>query len=139
MSLRKLLTALIVSIVLVLTIPICVAAQCSTWHDLLQKEELENAYVLYRSHLLAGDLDRAFPYWEVVYQAAPAADGVRSHVYSDGRRLLNAQLETAKGRKRKTEVADFIIRLLEDQRVCYPDDPVEPLPERVLRFKSTME
>ncbi|NRB63832.1 MAG: hypothetical protein HRU40_12540 [Saprospiraceae bacterium] len=61
-------------------------AQCGTWNDLPNKEEVEGNHSVYRQFLKnksaddlaaldAQNFQIAFDAWKQVYEAAPAADG----------------------------------------------------------------
>jgi tetratricopeptide (TPR) repeat protein len=106
------------------------AAQCETWNDSPQKDEAENAHVLYRGVVkgkTVADLKKlneeefniAFNNWKKVYEIAPAADGQRPSHFSDGRKLLKVKYEQATDEAKKKELAERIIGMYDQQIECY--------------------
>jgi hypothetical protein len=57
---------------------------CPKFSDAPSPDDAETNYVLYRDFLRAKDYDKAHAYWRKVYAVAPAADGQRNTVFSDG-------------------------------------------------------
>ena len=57
---------------------------CPKFTDAPNQDEAETNYVLYRDFLRAKDYEGAYSYWKKVYAVAPAADGQRNTVFSDG-------------------------------------------------------
>jgi len=90
--------------------------------------------LLFRDHMKQDDFQSAFPYWEYVYENAPAADGVRATVYSEGRKLLMDKFYKSKNKKSKIEFAKFIFRLAKEEKECYPRSEIEEIPEEIRKF-----
>lgn len=110
------------------------SAQCDTWNNSPQKEEAENAHVLYRGVVRGkevADLQKlgseefklAFDNWKRAYSIAPAADGQRPSHYTDGRDLLKAKYNLSTDEAEKKELADFMLRLYDEQIRCYQNEP----------------
>jgi len=108
-------------------------AQCETWNNSPQKEEAENAHVLYRGVVkgkMVADLealsqqefDLAFKNWKTAYEIAPAADGNRPSHYTDGRDLLKVKYNKATDEAKKKELAETIMRLFEEEIECYENE-----------------
>ncbi len=106
------------------------AAQCQNWNDSPQKETAENAHVIYRPFLKGKevedlkalsttDFDIAFSNWKTAYTIAPSADGQRNTHFVDGRKLYRAMLDKATDDAKKKEYADLIIKLYDEQMVCF--------------------
>lgn len=57
---------------------------CPKFSDAPNKDDAETYYVLYRDFLRAKDYAKAYDYWKQVYAVAPAADGQRNTIFSDG-------------------------------------------------------
>ena len=62
---------------------------CGKFSDAPDQEQALNAHVIYRDFLRQGNFEEAFPYWEVAYSLAPAADGRRNTHYTDGIRFYD--------------------------------------------------
>ena len=114
-------------------------SQCETWHHSSELDNLENAFVIYRDYLKKEELEKAYPHWEVVYQASPALDGKRSWVYSDGRILLTQRFNSEMDKKQKKEIAHFILRLIEEQKKCYPESEIVLPPKNIMKFRSEIK
>ena len=99
-------------------------AQCTTWNELdaAQKNEAENAHVVYRGMIKAKKFEDAFENWQKAYTLAPAADGQRSFHYSDGRDIYMKRLEAATDDAQKKEYLEVIMRLYDEQMECYPKE-----------------
>ncbi|MCB0628753.1 MAG: hypothetical protein R2824_21965 [Saprospiraceae bacterium] len=109
-------------------------SQCQTWTDSDRKEEAENAHVVYRPFVkdrdaaaLVSELDDAnfniaFNNWKTAYEIAPAADGQRPSHYVDGRKLYRAMMQKATDEAKKTEYAEKIISLYDEQMACYKNE-----------------
>lgn len=108
-------------------------AQCETWLE-SSDNQLEDSYVIYRDFVKSQQIEKAFSYWKTVYEVAPAADGKRSTVYSDGIKIYSEKFKTERSRKNKKEFAKIIQRLQEEQKVCYPNSATPILPKEILKF-----
>lgn len=108
-------------------------AQCATWNDSPQKEEAENAHVLYRGFLKGkqvADLEKldaesfniALENWKKVYELAPAADGNRPSHYTDGRKIYKALASKEADAAKKKEYNEMILSLYDAQMVCYKNE-----------------
>ncbi len=95
---------------------------CRNWVDKDFQEEAEDAHVLYRQFFKEENYDEAFPYWKTAYELAPAADGKRSSHYRDGRKILLHLYQKETDEARKKELADWILRLYDEQMNCYGDE-----------------
>jgi hypothetical protein len=110
-------------------------SQCENWMKSSEIKSLEDAYSIYRSALRSGDYEIAYLNWEKVYQSAPGADGRRSTVYSDGRILLEAKFLADTDIVRKKENKDFIFRLIEEQKLCFPGSKIVNPSKDVMDFR----
>ena len=108
-------------------------AQCETWNNSPQKEEAENAHVLYRGvvksktvqeleQLSAEEFKIASENWEKAYELAPAADGQRPSHFSDGRKILKVRYNKATDAEEKKQLAERIINLYDQQIECYENE-----------------
>lgn len=104
--------------------------QCQTWNDSSKKDQAENAHVVYRPFMKEDDLTKlsaenfkiAFDNWKTAYEIAPAADGQRPSHYVDGRQLLKAQMQKETDAAKKKELADWVMRLYDEQIQCYKNE-----------------
>ena len=104
-------------------------AQCQTWNDSDKKDQAENAHVVYRP-FMKGDLAKldaenfeiAFSNWQTAYEIAPAADGQRPSHFVDGRKLLKAKMAKETDEAKKKEMADWVMRLYDEQMQCYKNE-----------------
>ena len=89
---------------------------CPKFTDAPNQDDAETNYVLYRDFLKAEDYDVAYSYWKKVYAVAPAADGQRNTVFSDGiffyEYFLNKTGDQA--------YVDSIFALYDEIDKCYP-------------------
>lgn len=108
-------------------------AQCGTWNNLPNKEDLEGAHSIYRQYMKdkqVADIEQldaenfkiAFDNWKKVYDAAPAADGQRATHYADGRTFYMAMHNKSNDAAKKKEYADMILRLYDEQMQCYKNE-----------------
>lgn len=96
--------------------------QCETWLNKPNKDQLEEAHVLYRDFLKVEDYENAFKHWKVAYEGAPAADGQRSSHYVDGRTLYLEKFKNETDEAKKKEYYDMIIKLFDEHAECYPKE-----------------
>ncbi len=96
-------------------------AQCETWTGKANKDELENTHIFYKDALSAEKYAEAYPLWEKVYKAAPAADGKRASHYYDGRVLIS-NLYADASEAEQAEMAETFLRLYKEEYECYPKD-----------------
>ncbi len=87
--------------------------QCTTWIGLSEEGKITDAYTSFRQQIYKEDYIAAFPFWEIVYNAAPAADGLRTNVYSDGRKMLEFMFNNETNKHKKKALASLILKLLE--------------------------
>lgn len=109
------------------------SAQCTSWEEIANKGEAEDAHVVYRPYLkekteadvqalAQEDFNLAFTNWEKAYTLAPAADGNRPTHYIDGIILHKVMTAKTDDTAKKTEYAKIIMRLYDEYLECYPDD-----------------
>lgn len=91
---------------------------CATFADAPNPDLALENFVLYRDFLKSEDWDQAFNYWMKVYNEAPAADGKRSAVFTDGVKLYEhfMQQDTSK----RQEYIEKIFNLYDQMDKCYP-------------------
>ncbi|MEZ4986970.1 MAG: hypothetical protein R2795_18355 [Saprospiraceae bacterium] len=108
-------------------------AQCTTWDQIPNKGEAEDAHVVYRPYLKGktaqdvaalseGDFNLAFTNWQKAYGLAPAADGQRPTHYIDGILLYQAKVQKTTDQAQQVEFGNTIVKLYDEYLNCYPDD-----------------
>ena len=109
------------------------SAQCGTWNDLPNKEDIENAHSLYRpfvkgkqpddlAALSEENFNLGFNSWKQAYEAAPAADGKRPSHYVDGRKFYKALLKRDQDKANHDGYYDIILKLYDEQMACYKNE-----------------
>lgn len=94
---------------------------CPKFSDAPDPDQAEEDYVLYRDNLKFNRLDVAFDYWQKVYKVAPAADGKRNTVYSDGIYFYEFFLSQTTDSVQKAAYIDAIFDLYDQIATCYPE------------------
>lgn len=111
-------------------------SQCETFKDNPNKAELEDYYVVYREFLKNDKYEEAFKYWEKVHEKAPAVDGKRNRIFTDGIFLYIDKFKKKRDENEKQEIVNKIYALIEQNKICYPEIEIEPLPKEVLKYKN---
>ncbi len=122
-------------IIFIALTPIASFAQCDTWMDHDNIEELQDYYAIYRDYLSRSDYEKAFPYWKKLYESSPALDGKKHTIFNDGRTIYIKQFDETDESKDRKEIAQLIVRLEEDQKKCFPHSVIPPLPARVAKYR----
>jgi len=125
-------------IIIISSLIICTTftyAQCTTLDQISNSNEVEEACVLYRDHLKNNNTGKALSYWTRVYNHAPALNGSVNHVYSDGRILYTQKFNESKKRKEKRKYAEFVVQLYEEEKFCFPEREVVPIPNEIVNYK----
>ncbi|MGK0389090.1 MAG: tetratricopeptide (TPR) repeat protein [Maribacter sp.] len=97
-------------------------AQCETWDGAANKDDLENTHMFYRDAIKAKNFAEAYPLWEKVYAAAPAADGNRASHYSDGRALIKEMYAAQTDATKQEKMLETFLGLYDKEYNCYPKD-----------------
>jgi tetratricopeptide (TPR) repeat protein len=95
------------------------SAQCETWVNSPQVDDLKNAHSIYRQALKINDFNIAFENWKKAFEGAPAADGKRDYHYIDGAALYKNKFESATDEAQKKEFAQKAIDLYDQAIACY--------------------
>ena len=96
------------------------SAQCETWNNAANKDELTTQHTLYRDYIKTENFEAAFPIWKELYAVAPAADGQRATHYQDGRAIYLSKWQNATDEAQKAEYMAKINELYAAQEACYP-------------------
>jgi hypothetical protein len=89
---------------------------CPKFSDAPNQDNAETNYVLYRDFLKAQEYQKAFNYWRDVYEVAPAADGQRNTIFSDGIFFYEYFLSQTGDQA----YVDSIFQLYDEIDECYP-------------------
>ena len=95
-------------------------SNCVKFEDIKNSEEALEAYVLYRDFFKLNQYEQALPYWRKVYRMAPAADGQRYVVFTDGVYLFEYLSREAGDDAIKHQYIDTLLTLYDEAIECYP-------------------
>ncbi len=99
-------------------------AQCASWENSEQKEEAENAHVVYRTSFKAKKFDQAYESWKTAYTIAPAADGKRTSHFMDGIEIYKHFLKSETDEAKKKEYKAEIVKLYDEAAACVKEGGV---------------
>ena len=99
---------------------------CPKFRDAPYPDEVETNYVLYRDALRLGDVNKAYQLWQEVYKIAPAADGKRNTVYSDGIYFYKNLAAGEEDPEIKEQYIKRIFSLYDQIEECYPEGGYVP-------------
>ena len=113
-----------------------VFAQCATWNDAPNKNEIEESHSVYRQFLKNKEVDElaaldaenfqiAFGAWEKAYNAAPAADGLRDWHFTDGAKLYTAMFKKETDAAKKKEYVEKVIGFYTDAAQCIENGAIK--------------
>lgn len=94
---------------------------CPKFSDAPNPETVMDNYVLYRDALKLDQLDRAFELWKKVYEVAPAADGKRNTIYSDGIYFYEFFIRQTEDKATKERYVDAVFEMYDQLETCYPE------------------
>ncbi len=114
---------------------------CKSWKMMPQGEQntIIEKHVLYRDAMKMKDYKTAYPLWQAVYNAAPAADGERPFHYTDGREIYLDMYANETDPAKKAEYAAMVAKLYEQERQCYPGNEAQSLGLQVYDMFYTMQ
>ena len=110
-------TALLV--VLTATISQLSFAQCETWAGAANEDHLTSQHSVYRSFVKTKNFADAFEPWKEVYEAAPAADGLRDFHYMDGIKIYKDLWEKETDETKKGAHVAKILGFYDEVIKCY--------------------
>lgn len=94
-------------------------SQCETWVGSSNEGHLTDQHSVYRGFVKTKNFDDAFEPWKEVYEAAPAADGMRDFHYLDGIKIYKHYLGKETDDTKKAEYTANILRLYDEAIKCY--------------------
>ncbi len=92
---------------------------CATFQDAPNPDLALENFVLYRDFMKTKEWDIAYSYWQKVYKEAPAADGKRTSVFTDGVRIYEELM--ARDTSKRQEYIQKIFDLYDHMEKCYPE------------------
>jgi tetratricopeptide (TPR) repeat protein len=127
----KIISRFLTFALLVLTGSVQMFAQCGTWNEAPNSDEIQEWHVIYRQFVkgkTAEDISKfdqenfniAYNNWEKCYNAAPNADGQRPFHYIDGRKLLKAKAMRTDDKAAKEELYQKALATYDAEMACYP-------------------
>lgn len=108
----------ILAIAFSLSLPMPSSAQCGTWVDKPNEEDLKQDHVIYKGFLKDGKFEEAFPYWERLFAAAPYADGKRTDHFYDGQQFYIRKFEKATTEAEKETYRNKALALFDQEATC---------------------
>ena len=103
-------------------------AQCETWVGAANEDHLTNQHSVYRGFIKTNNFQDAMEPWREVYEAAPAADGMRDFHYTDGIKIYKYLLGQESDESKKVEHVAQILKLYDEAIQCYQN--------RVIKMKN---
>ena len=94
-------------------------AQCGTWNDAPDKDQLETYHVLYQQALELEDYEEAYANWSKVFAVAPAADGQRIAQYLEGAKIMGERFKNAADKAVKDEAKQMAYKVYDQLVECY--------------------
>ncbi len=97
------------------------SAACPGFAEAPDPDKALELYVLYRDNMKIQQYDVAFDYWKQVYEVAPAADGRRNTILTDGIQLYQHFYQQAADSLEREKFIDQIFELYDRIEACYPE------------------
>jgi len=97
------------------------SADCPGFAEAPDPDYALELYVLYRDNMKIRQYDVAFDYWKQVYEVAPAADGRRNTILTDGIQLYQHFYRQATDSLEKEKYIGRIFELYDQIESCYPE------------------
>ncbi|MEM7574667.1 MAG: hypothetical protein AAF433_17310 [Bacteroidota bacterium] len=94
--------------------------RCASFDDARDPDRAADSYVIYRNFVRSQEYELALERWRYVYENAPAADGQRNTVFTDGIFLYNHLIQ--ENPDKKEAYADTILMLYQQADECFPDN-----------------
>lgn len=96
-------------------------SDCVKFNDIEFSDEAIEAYVIYRDFFKLNKFDQAYPYWKKVYRMAPAADGKRYTVFTNGVYIYEHKIKQTEDSSLIYGYIDTIFTLYDEAIECYPE------------------
>ena len=95
---------------------------CPNWSDLPNADQVSDNYVIYRDFLRTGEVDKAYELWQGVYEVAPAADGQRNTVITDGIYFAQYYASQTQDPAEQAQYRDQVFGYYDQLEECFPTD-----------------
>lgn len=94
---------------------------CPKFSDLENSNKITDNYVIYRDYLKTNQIDKAYELWKTVYDVAPAADGKRNTVLTDGIYFMEYYMSQMTDGIKQKEYKTKVFELYDQIDQCYPE------------------
>lgn len=122
MQKHQFVSALFLGALFLLANPTKINAQCNTWNDHEEKDDILGSYSVLQDFMDAETYDTALEYWQNVYTKAPAGSGENASVFQYGRQIYIAFLQNETDATKRQEYVDMITKLHMEEMECFPDN-----------------
>ena len=95
---------------------------CPNWTQLPNSDQVSDNYVIYRDFLRTGEVDKAYDLWQGVYEVAPAADGQRNTVITDGIYFAQYYASQTQDPAEQAQYRDQVFGYYDQLEECFPAD-----------------
>jgi len=97
---------------------------CTTFADLdvNERDEVENAYVLYKDLVKLKKYKEAFPLWEKAYYGAPASNGRVKYQFDDGVAIYTHMYQKETDEAKKAMYVDSVMSIYAKRMECFGDE-----------------
>lgn len=95
---------------------------CDNWTQLPNSDQVSDNYVIYRDFLRTGEIDKAYGLWQGVYEVAPAADGQRNTVITDGIYFAQYFASQSQDPAEQAQYRDQVFSYYDQLEECFPTD-----------------
>ena len=95
---------------------------CKKFSDNANSDALTDDYVVYRDMIKTQQVEKAYELWQNVYANAPAADGRRSTVMTDGIYFMEYFMSETTDATEQAGYRDRVFELYDEIQACYPED-----------------
>ncbi len=99
---------------------------CAKFSEHNNPDYMLESYVIMHDFVKAGDYAGALPYWKIVYEGAPAADGRRNTVFTDGIKIYEYLYQKETNPEVRHSLVDTIFGIYSRMDSCYGEDGYVP-------------
>ena len=94
---------------------------CKNFEDAFDPDDTRSNYIIYKDYIEYENYEEAFELWNKVYREAPAADGKRNDVFTDGVFFYERLALGSEDSIMKAQYIARIFSLYEEAATCYPE------------------
>ena len=99
-----------------------VNAQCNTWDEHEEVDDIKGSYSVLQDFIDSESYTDALPYWQEVYEKAPAGSGENTSVFQYGRDIYINFIQNETDAAKKTEQIEMVKKLHMQEMECFPDE-----------------